>query len=91
MSTTQPILELTRGGVVEATHFGSIAVVDSTGKLLNSYGDPHTVAFLRSSAKPFQALPFVEHGGVEHYGFKRSVFTKAACNAEDIYLVIRAS
>ena len=24
---------------------------------------------MRSSAKPFQALPFVEHGGVEHYGF----------------------
>jgi L-asparaginase II len=27
------------------------------------------VAFLRSSAKPFQALPFVEHGGVEHYDY----------------------
>ena len=31
-------------------------------------GDPQTVAFLRSSAKPFQALPFVERGGVEQYG-----------------------
>ncbi|MFN3490643.1 MAG: asparaginase, partial [Anaerolineales bacterium] len=29
-------------------------------------------AFLRSSAKPFQALPFVEQGGVEHYGFNES-------------------
>jgi len=27
------------------------------------------VAFLRSSAKPFQALPFVERGGVECFGF----------------------
>jgi L-asparaginase II len=27
------------------------------------------VAFLRSSAKPFQALPFVERGGVEHFGY----------------------
>jgi L-asparaginase II len=27
------------------------------------------VAFLRSSAKPFQALPFVEHGGVENFNF----------------------
>jgi len=44
-----------------------IAVVDSHGKLLASYGDPQTVAFLRSSAKPFQVLPFVEHGGVEHF------------------------
>jgi len=64
-----PVLELTRGRVVEAIHSGSIAVVDADGALLASYGDPHTVAFLRSSAKPFQALPFVERGGVEHYGY----------------------
>jgi L-asparaginase II len=69
MDTVQPILELTRGNVVESTHFGSIVVVDSQGKLLHSYGDSHTVAFLRSSAKPFQAIPFVEHGGVEHFNF----------------------
>jgi L-asparaginase II len=72
MNTAQPILELTRGRVVESTHFGSIVVVDSTGKLLHSYGDSHTVAFLRSSAKPFQALPFVERGGVEHFDFTQS-------------------
>jgi L-asparaginase II len=72
MNVNQPILELTRGRVVESIHFGSIVVVDSTGKLLHSYGDSHTVAFLRSSAKPFQALPFVERGGVEHYNFTQS-------------------
>ncbi len=72
MNTGQPILELTRGRVVESTHFGSIAVVDSTGKLLHSCGDSHTVAFLRSSAKPFQAIPFVERGGVEHFNFTQS-------------------
>ncbi len=69
MDAVQPILELTRGHVVESTHFGSIVVVDSQGKLLHSYGDSHTVAFLRSSAKPFQAIPFVERGGVEHFNF----------------------
>jgi len=53
--------------MVESVHYGSIAVVDSNGKLLASKGDPHMVAFLRSSAKPFQALPFVESGGVEQF------------------------
>jgi len=57
----------TRGDLVESIHYGCIAVVDSNGKLIASYGDPQTVAFLRSSAKPFQALPFVERGGVEHF------------------------
>ena len=58
-----PLLALTRGNIVESIHYGAIAVVNTQGKLLYSYGDPHTVAFLRSSAKPFQALPFFERGG----------------------------
>ena len=66
--TALPLFEVTRGDVVESIHYGSLAVVDSNGKLLASYGDPQAVAFLRSSAKPFQVLPFVESGGVEYYG-----------------------
>lgn len=72
MAHSMPILERTRGALIEATHNGSIAVVASNGKLLASYGDPHLVAFLRSSGKPFQALPFVEHGGAEHYGYTQA-------------------
>ncbi len=82
MASLQPILELTRGRVVESTHFGSIAVVDSTGKLLHSYGDPHTVAFLRSSAKPFQAIPFVERGGTEHFNFTQSELSISCASHE---------
>jgi L-asparaginase II len=67
--TVQPLFEVTRGNLVESVHYGSVAVVDSTGKLISSYGDPKMVAFLRSSAKPFQVLPFVERGGVEYFGF----------------------
>src|SRR5574337_833672 len=69
MSGPAPLLELTRGRLVESIHLGSIAVVDSQGSLLHSIGEAHSVAFLRSSAKPFQALPFVERGGAEHFGF----------------------
>jgi L-asparaginase II len=65
----QPLFEVTRGRIVESMHYGAIAVVDTHGRLLYSYGDPQTVAFLRSSAKPFQVLPFVERGGVEYFGF----------------------
>ncbi len=86
MNSVQPILELIRGSVVEATHFGSIAVVDSTGKLLHSYGDPDTVAFLRSSAKPFQALPFVEQGGVEHYHYTQAELALSCASHETAQL-----
>ena len=58
-----PIFELTRGNTVESIHNGALAVVDVKGNLVASYGDPDVITFLRSSAKPFQALPFFEHKG----------------------------
>jgi L-asparaginase II len=78
----QPIFELTRGQVVESIHYGAIAVVDSSGKTLTSYGDPQTVAFLRSSAKPFQVLPFVERGGIEEVGFTHKELALACASHE---------
>jgi L-asparaginase II len=63
----KPLYELTRGEVVESIHFGAIAVVDIHGNLMAHYGDPHAISFLRSSAKPFQAIPFVESGGPEAF------------------------
>jgi L-asparaginase II len=53
---------------IESIHFGAAAVVDATGKLLAWYGNPHGVTYLRSSAKPFQAMPFIERGGPAYYG-----------------------
>lgn len=66
--TYLPIFQLTRGPVVESVHYGAIAVVDSAGKLVASHGDVEVVTYLRSSSKPFQALPFIENGGPEAYG-----------------------
>ena len=63
----QPLVEVTRGSIVESVHFGALVVVDATGQVLASWGDPQSITFLRSSAKPLQALPFVEMGGVEHF------------------------
>jgi L-asparaginase II len=36
---------------------------------LASWGDPETVTFLRSSAKPLQALACLESGAADHFGF----------------------
>lgn len=48
----------TRGGVVEAAHrVHAVAVRD--GEIVAAAGDPHLVAHLRSSAKPFQVLPLL--------------------------------
>ncbi len=68
MAPYTPLFALTRGQIVESIHFGAIAVCDAQGKLWWHAGDPDTVTFLRSTAKPFQALPFIEAGGAEHFG-----------------------
>lgn len=62
------LVELTRGGVVESSHRGALAVVDSQGALLAAAGSPQHVAYLRSAAKPFQALPMVDSGALDHFG-----------------------
>ncbi|MEG0306802.1 MAG: asparaginase [Clostridium sp.] len=56
-----------RGGLVDLMTTGSIAVVDSTGKLLYSVGDPCKVSYARSSAKLMQAVVPVSCGAVDFY------------------------
>ena len=56
-----------RGPHVESFHSGSIAVVDSHGHLLAFAGDPNFRTSLRSAAKPFQAIPLLEYGGVDEF------------------------
>lgn len=61
-------VEVVRGGVVESRHRVHVAVVDADGRLRASGGDPETVTFWRSAAKPFQALPLVDDGAFERFG-----------------------
>lgn len=56
------------GSLVDLTHHGHIVVADTEGRICYSYGDPERVTFLRSSAKPLQALAVAQSGALEHYG-----------------------
>lgn len=63
----RPVVELTRGGIVESIHHGAVAVADPSGVLHAWWGDAEVVTFLRSSAKPFQTIPLLESGAADHY------------------------
>jgi L-asparaginase II len=52
------VVEVTRGGTVESRHRVHAAAVRG-GEVVASAGDPHLVTFMRSAAKPLQALPLV--------------------------------
>src|SRR5437762_3337993 len=63
----RPLANVYRGEYVESFHSGSIAVVDSAGRLLAFAGDPASVTCIRSAAKPFQAIPLLEYGAIDEY------------------------
>lgn len=56
-----------RGPIVDLTHIGHIAVVNCEGELLHHYGDATRVSYIRSCAKPIQALVALESGAVDAY------------------------
>lgn len=64
ISGCPPVLaRLLRGGRVESAHRGHAAAVVESGRLVASSGEPDTAVYLRSAAKPFQAMPLLEAGG----------------------------
>jgi L-asparaginase II len=67
-----PLSVVTRGDATDSVHYGSVAVVDASGRLILAAGDPHYLTTTRSSLKPLQALPLVARGGAERFGFSRA-------------------
>jgi L-asparaginase II len=66
---TNPILvEVTRGGLVESIHRGSVAVADADGRIVYALGDLDSPVYPRSSLKPIQALPLIESGAADAFG-----------------------
>lgn len=67
---SNPVLvEVLRGGHVESRHRGAVAVFDADGKAMLEIGDTQRPVFPRSAVKSIQALPFVETGAADAYGF----------------------
>jgi L-asparaginase II len=91
--TLEPLIQLTRGGLQECLHFGSVAVVNTRGKLVSYAGDAHLRTFSRSTLKALQALPFVEAGGPAHFGFTQPevALLCASHNGEDAHVAAAES
>ncbi len=67
---TNPILvEVTRGPLVESFHRGSVVVAGVSGSTLLSIGDIARPVFPRSAIKLIQALPLIETGAADRFGF----------------------
>ncbi|HET7038345.1 MAG TPA: asparaginase [Gemmatimonadales bacterium] len=61
------LIEARRGPARESLHRVSVAVMDAAGNCVAWNGDRGFPTFLRSAAKPFQAMPLVADGVVERF------------------------
>jgi len=64
---TEVLVELTRGAVVESIHRGAFAVARADGHMIASCGNPSLGTWVRSAAKPFQALGLFESGAIDRF------------------------
>lgn len=63
------VVDVWRGPAVESRHLVIASVVDAAGTEVARYGDPGFHTYWRSSAKPFQARPWVDDGTIDHFGW----------------------
>ena len=64
-----PLVEVTRGQITESRHRGHVIAVDGDGQVIASIGAPEIVTYLRSSAKPLQAVPLISTGAADRFNF----------------------
>jgi L-asparaginase II len=91
---TNPVLvEVTRGDLVESRHRGMVAVVDGEGKVVFSLGEIDRPVFPRSACKAMQALPLVESGAADAYGFgnKELALSASSHSGEPEHAALAAS
>ena len=73
MSTRPEVLvNVTRGPLIESRHYGHISVVDNKGVIIASVGDPFYVTYMRSAAKPLQAMSVILSGAADRFKLSES-------------------
>ena len=65
--TPEVEVHLLREGIVESLHQVHALVCDDRGRVLSFAGHVETASFIRSSLKPFQALPVIKSGAFEAF------------------------
>ena len=84
----EPLVVLTRSERTECVHYGYICVTDSNNKIIFNIGDPDYSIYLRSTAKPFQAIAVVHSGALEKFKISTAELSIicASHSAQDYHL-----
>lgn len=84
----EKLLKTTRGNFDDLYTFGTIAVVNTQGKLIYDFGDVDEIAFPRSSAKLIQALSPLTLGAKEEFSLEEKEISQicASHSGEDFHI-----
>lgn len=74
------IAKVYRGDVLESCHHGHALVIDGAGTEILSIGNPRTITFTRSAAKPFQAIPMITSGAADAFAFSEEEIALACAS-----------
>jgi len=87
------LVEVLRGRFAENLHRGHICIVGRKGKILSSIGDTHFLTYLRSCAKPIQAIPVITTGAAEKFNLtdKEITIFSGSLNGQDFQVEILKS
>ena len=88
MSKDPLLVTVTRGGYVESTHLVDVVVADEAGDVVQSFGKQDDEIFPRSANKALQALPLVESGAADAFGFDEAHLALACSshNGEHVHV-----
>jgi L-asparaginase II len=67
MNSNPILVNALRGGIVESSHRGALAIVDADGAVHTQVGDITRPIFPRSAVKVLQALPLVASGAADRW------------------------
>ena len=66
------LVDVTRALQLESWHGGVLVLAHADGRMLGIFGDASRKIFPRSAVKIIQALPLVESGAADHFGFSEA-------------------
>ncbi|KAA0965653.1 asparaginase [Sporosarcina sp. ANT_H38] len=84
----QVLVQEYRNDILENVHLGVICGINAEGDVLYSVGDQNHMTFLRSAAKPFQAIPVIQYGVDDKFGLtsKEAALFAASHRGEDYHI-----
>jgi len=81
------MVEVIRGGFTESTHRGVAVLINSSGEILQEWGNSNTLIYPRSALKPIQSLNLYKDGVAKALGLSDNLIalTTASHHAENIH------